>query len=93
MNSDVERNEEVRRAAMEVLGPRHPCALPPGAILRRFEIEKLVDGVKATPGELVAALALLEELELVEKVPSQIGAGTCWKATAAGVLKWERGEI
>ena len=88
--SENEKREGLRRGVMDVLGPRYPHALPAGTIMKHLERERLVD---FAPGaeELTGALEFCREMTWVEEVRSPVGASSGWKATAAGVLAWERG--
>lgn len=80
--------ESLRHAVLECLVTRHPAALPPAGIRRRVETEVDFPVLEA---DVVAALDLLKGLELVACEADEFGASQWWKATAAGVLKVERG--
>jgi hypothetical protein len=90
MNS--EQNEALRRAALEVLAARHPVAMPSRAIRRRIETEQLVD-FRFEDEALLSALSFLEDSDYLSLSLDSLGSTAYWRATAAGKLAFERGEI
>lgn len=83
--------EQLRHAAREVLASRPGVALPLPGIRRRIEQGSLVDG-KINDEELRAALAVLIGLGQVDVAHDKLGSTEHFKATAAGVMAFERGE-
>jgi hypothetical protein len=87
------QNEELRHAALHVLAVRFPTALHIPAIRRRLDIEKLLD-FQPADADIEAAMAFLVGITprpLLQPVTDGFGATHYWKATADGVLAWERG--
>jgi hypothetical protein len=86
---NAQEKEELRHAVLECLAARHPAALNLDQIWKRaakqldFGFERL---------EVEPALAVLEDLKLVQVQQDSLGSTRYWSATAAGVLLIERGE-
>jgi hypothetical protein len=83
------QNEELRRACLDVLASRHPTALEPRAIRRRIVQERLVDFEFDDPA-LDSALEFLAGQKRLECAVSEYGSTKYWRATAEGMLAFER---
>jgi hypothetical protein len=86
------QKEELRHAALEYLAARHPAAMTVRACHRTIAREI---GSEITEEDVEAALELLAALRppLAACVRDALGATKYWRATATGVLAFERGEI
>jgi len=88
-DTEKKRAEAIRHAVLEALAVRHPAALPVPGVRRAIQRDASLD-FEPTPAELSSALELLIGLGYVERVPDPLGATNYYKATAAGLLHWER---
>lgn len=89
----AQEHQDLRLAVREVIAARYPTAMAVASIRRRVEQDQMLD-FKITDEGVMSALAYLAELNpaQAEKSLASLGATDFWKATAAGVRAWERGE-
>ena len=80
--------ELLRHAVLECLAARHPAALPTSGIVRRVKQEL---DCALEVAEVGAALEVLKDMALVRSQTDEFGSSLWWCATAAGVLRIERG--
>lgn len=83
-------NEELRHAVLEVIALRFPTALPVKSIGRRVRDDAMVD-FAFTDEETAAALEFLKGEQLADFTEDSLGSSRAWRATSAGVKRYERG--
>lgn len=86
------QNEQLRSAVAAYLAPRHPLKFAPAAIAMQIKTQTLVD-FTPSPDDVDRACHFLAELGLVESFTAPLGSSLYYGATAACVLRHERGEL
>jgi hypothetical protein len=84
------QNEQLRHAALDVLAPRFPTALPLGGVRRRIAADALVD-FGYSDDELEACLMFLREEKFTDFTSDALGSSKWWRATSEVVKRFERG--
>jgi hypothetical protein len=82
-----EDKEILRHALLEELVARHPVPVSARGLLGKMAVT--VAG-RVTLEDVLSALALLQDAELVAAIPDDLGPTPWWRATGAGVLRVER---
>jgi len=88
---DATLTEQLRVAAREVLATRPGIALDLPGIRRRIDQDKLVE-FAYTNVELRGTMTLLLDLGQITLIHGTLGATEYFRATAAGMLAFERGQ-
>jgi len=84
--TDSER-EELRHVVLEILAVRHPAALPVHSVARHA---RTAMGIEIPESDVTAACELLRGFAFADFSMDELGATKYWRATSAGVLKYER---
>lgn len=87
-----EQKEDLRHGLLVFLAPRAPLVFAPDALCRMLWRKGLVD-FEPNVSDVSAALDVLKELGFAAETKDRLGASVYYKASAAGVLAWERGEV
>lgn len=86
---DAQDKEDLRHKVLEILAERQPAGVTSAGVLRIASREL---GMTLTETDVDAALELLRGLGFAIYNQDTMGTTKYWSATAAGVIKHERGE-
>lgn len=85
----AEEAEGLRKAILEYLGSRHPLAWTARQIAQGLKMRSLVD-FTFNEQDLASALAVLAGKKFVEQEREELGSTVYWRASADGLIEWER---
>lgn len=88
-NLSSQEAEALRKQVLEYLAGRHPLTWTQRQIAQGLQMRGMVDFIFGMD-DLASALEVLGGKKLVEKEPDDLGSTVYWRATAEGLIEWER---
>lgn len=88
-NISLQEAEALRHQALEYLAGRHPLTWTQKQIAQGLKMRGMVD-FEFGLDDLASALEVLSGKKLIERELDQLGSTVYWRASAEGLIEWER---